>query len=174
MKRITAAITAAAMLAAGVGLCANGGQTSGGQAGSVSMEAGKPQEVSYAYNDYEQWAKLLEENQISEEFAAGMEAFSFKTGSQILSGEGGNAAYSPLSLYYAIALAGCGAEGQTEKEVLAFLGMEDKKELALQCQKLYQGYYYQQQMDAELRVAERRRFVCGFKTAMRLALESMK
>ena len=34
--------------------------------------------------------------------------------------------------------------------------------------------HYQQQMDAELRVAERRRFVCGFKTAMRLALESMK
>ena len=30
--------------------------------------------------------------------------------------------------------------------------------------------HYQQQMDAELRVAERRRFVCGFKTAMRLAL----
>ena len=34
--------------------------------------------------------------------------------------------------------------------------------------------YYQQQVDAELRVAERRRFVCGFKTAMRPALESMK
>lgn len=32
---------------------------------------------------------------------------------------------------------------------------------------------YQQQIDAELHVAERRRFVCGFKTAMRLALESM-
>lgn len=34
--------------------------------------------------------------------------------------------------------------------------------------------HYQQQVDAELCVAERRRFVCGFKTAMRLALESMK
>lgn len=34
--------------------------------------------------------------------------------------------------------------------------------------------HYQQQVDAELHVAERRRFVCGFKTAMRLALESMK
>lgn len=33
---------------------------------------------------------------------------------------------------------------------------------------------YQQQVEAELCVAERRRFVCGFKTAMRLALESMK
>ena len=33
---------------------------------------------------------------------------------------------------------------------------------------------YQQQIDAELHVAERRRFVCGFKTVMRLALESMK
>ena len=34
--------------------------------------------------------------------------------------------------------------------------------------------HYQQQVAAELRIAERRRFVCGFKTAMRLALESMK
>lgn len=34
--------------------------------------------------------------------------------------------------------------------------------------------HYQQQVAAELHVAERRRFVCGFKTAMRLALESMK
>ncbi len=33
---------------------------------------------------------------------------------------------------------------------------------------------YQQQVAAELHVAERRRFVCGFKTAMRLAMESMK
>lgn len=33
---------------------------------------------------------------------------------------------------------------------------------------------YQQMVEAELYVAERRRFVCGFKTAMRLALESMK
>lgn len=33
---------------------------------------------------------------------------------------------------------------------------------------------YQEQVEEELRVAERRRFVCGFKTAMRLALESMK
>lgn len=78
MKRITAAITAAAMLAAGVGLCANGGQTSGGQAGSVSMEAGKPQEVSYAYNDYEQWAKLLEENQISKSLPRAWKRFPLK------------------------------------------------------------------------------------------------
>ena len=33
---------------------------------------------------------------------------------------------------------------------------------------------YQQQVEAELRTAERRRFICGFKVAMRLALESMK
>ena len=33
---------------------------------------------------------------------------------------------------------------------------------------------YQQMCAESLNVAERRRFVCGFKTAMRLALESMK
>ena len=34
--------------------------------------------------------------------------------------------------------------------------------------------HYQQQIAKELQIAERRRFACGFKTAMRLALESMK
>lgn len=33
---------------------------------------------------------------------------------------------------------------------------------------------YQQMVADELILAEQRRFVCGFKTAMRLALESMK
>ena len=33
---------------------------------------------------------------------------------------------------------------------------------------------YQEMVVDELRLAEQRRFVCGFKTAMRLALESMK
>lgn len=33
---------------------------------------------------------------------------------------------------------------------------------------------YQEMVADELILAERRRFVCGFKTAMRLALESMK
>ncbi len=33
---------------------------------------------------------------------------------------------------------------------------------------------YQNMVSDELVLAERRRFVCGFKTAMRLALESMK
>lgn len=33
---------------------------------------------------------------------------------------------------------------------------------------------YQQMVTDELWLAEQRRFVCGFKTAMRLALESMK
>lgn len=39
-------------------------------------------------------------------------------------------------------------------------------------QKLFERY--QQQVAEELYLAERRRFICGFKTAMRLALESMK
>lgn len=32
---------------------------------------------------------------------------------------------------------------------------------------------YQEQMSEELHVAERRRFICGFKTAIRLMLEGM-
>lgn len=33
---------------------------------------------------------------------------------------------------------------------------------------------YQQQMEEELAVAEKKRFICGFKTAMMLARESMR
>ena len=49
---------------------------------------------------------------------------------QLLREEGG--CYSPLSLYYALALTAQGAEGQTAEELCALLGA-DKKELAKQC-----------------------------------------
>lgn len=104
-----------------------------------------PREVSLEARDIEKWQELLYENRISEEFREGLESFAFESASLVLRQEGGNVNYSPLSASYALALAGCGACGETEAEILARLHMDSREELAIQCQKLYQWLYYSEQ-----------------------------
>lgn len=64
----------------------------------------------------------------------------------LLAGDG-NLNYSPLSLYYALALAGCGAENETAAQIADCLGIQEQSQLAEQCRKLYQwiAYYGQRQ-----------------------------
>ena len=124
------------------------------QAGSkegsgMDREAEGPEAVSLAVDDYEGWNRLLEENEISQGFADGLRDFAYQSGSQVLKRETGNAVYSPLSVYYALALAGCGAEGETAKELLQALQVQDQEELAEQCRKLYQQYHYREQRTRE-------------------------
>lgn len=104
-----------------------------------------PEEVSFSEDDIKSWNQILEENQISEEFKEGLKKFAFQTGVQVLSEKEENINYSPLSLYYALALAGCGAEEESALEVLTLLGMTSQEELANQCRKLYQWFYYNEQ-----------------------------
>lgn len=101
-----------------------------------------PEYVSYSEDDWEDWKRLLEDNCISEEFSKALERFAMVSGSSVLSGTKENVNYSPLSLYYALALVGCGAEGETADEILDILGMSDQAELSEQCRKLYQYFYY--------------------------------
>ncbi len=113
--------------------------------GGRDMEAAAPEAVSFKADDFDSWNKLRNENQISEEFREAVKGFAFRSGSQILKQEQGNANYSPLSLYYTLALAGCGAEGETAAQIQDCLGIQDQTELAAQCRKLYQKYYYEEQ-----------------------------
>lgn len=53
-----------------------------------------------------------------------------------------NVNYSPLSLYYALAVAASGAEGQTQQELLDLLGVADADTLAEQCGNLYPAALY--------------------------------
>lgn len=117
----------------------------GSPAGGNDMEAHKPEEAAYSADDFDNWNKLVEDNCISDSFAEALSRFAFESGSRILSEEAGNANYSPLSLYYAMALAGSGAEGVTAAQILNSLGIGDQEQLADQCRKLYQAIYYQQQ-----------------------------
>lgn len=138
VARGSAIISAAVML---------GGCTPYSSNGSKHMEAIKVAEAGYQADDYDNWNKLLDENQISEPFHEALSQFAYQSASLVLSSEADNINYSPLSLYYALALAGCGADGETAAQITNALGIQDQNELAEQCRKLYQwiDYYEQRQ-----------------------------
>lgn len=96
--------------------------------------------VAYAFEDDRQW-DIREQNPVDDSFMAAINDFSYKTGSLILNDEGKNTNYSPLSLYYALAIAATGAENETEAELLSLLGITESQELAEQSGNLYRTLY---------------------------------
>lgn len=109
----------------------------------------EPEAVDIPADDFTAWNKLLEENECSKEFMQALTDFSYRSASQVLAQEEGNGNFSPLSLYYALALAESGAEKETDKELLSVLGMESKEELSEACRKLYQQLYYREKWQKE-------------------------
>ena len=99
----------------------------------------EPEAVSA--EDFERRSQVRENNPVSGEFVSAAQAFSYDSAARLLAEGTENRNYSPLSLYYALALAAQGAEGKTEEEMLAVLGMMDKDELAAQCGNLYRLLY---------------------------------
>lgn len=81
-----------------------------------------------------------EENPVDEAFYQSMDRFAYKTACELLDGAD-NGAYSPVSLYYALALACLGAEGETRAQLLALMGAEDTDYLAQQAGSLYRSLY---------------------------------
>lgn len=80
----------------------------------------------------EAWLKTLDKNALDTEFLDSLSRFSYTTAAAALgtsealtSSDAGNSAYSPLSLYYAFALAAQGAAGQTATEMNTLLGARD-------------------------------------------------
>lgn len=96
--------------------------------------------AAYAFGDSDTQKKLAAANPVDDEFIDAIDLFSYKTASQILMKEG-NVNYSPLSLYYALALAASGAGGETEAELLSLLGISDQATLSQQCSNLYRQLY---------------------------------
>lgn len=140
-RRIQILLTGMAVIAcASVSLI---GWAGGGK--KADMEAETPKAVNYKADDYEKWNELLEENRISDSFEEALGQFAFQSGSKVLSAEGGNVNYSPLSLYYALAIAGCGAEGETAAQITESLGGVDQSQLADQCRKFFQWITYEGQ-----------------------------
>lgn len=99
-------------------------------------------------DDWEARIALREENPLSEQFIGALNRFSYSSAAHILkeNADSKNRNYSPVSLYYALALTAQGAEGDTKAEFQDLLGMDDKDELAEACGKLFRRLYLDNQV----------------------------
>lgn len=96
---------------------------------------------AYAFEDYDAKREIREQNPVEDSFIDVINDFSYRTGALILSEEGKNINYSPLSLYYALSIAASGAENETEAQLLDLLGINDSGLLSEQCGNLYRQLY---------------------------------
>lgn len=98
-----------------------------------------PEGVSF--EDFDTKRAFRDSNPVEEDFLEAVREFSYRTASEILHETDGNITYSPLSFYYALALAGSGADSTTEEEILAILGLDSSEKLSAQCGYLYRLLY---------------------------------
>ena len=136
--RIFAFLMAAALLAAGLAGC-----------GRQSADTGPVRQLAqavYPSRDYKTEDELWEAEQKSrngatEEFIEAYGAFAGLTADELFRGSSGNVIYSPLSLYYALALSACGAEGETQAQLLGLLGWDSAEALKDDCRNLFEAFY---------------------------------
>lgn len=101
-----------------------------------------PEEPVFKTDD-ERWDANRERRQkLTESFAEAYDTFVVETTAEIFKDSKENMVYSPLSLYYALALAASGAEGSTKEEMLALLGYEDVERLAEECKTSFESLYH--------------------------------
>ncbi len=105
--------------------------------GIADTEAVKPETLLLDVNDSDGWISVLEENKVPEDFTEALAAFSFDLASEMMREGSGNEIFSPLSIAYALALAGSGAEGETADEINSAFGVTDISELSDDFRKLY-------------------------------------
>ncbi|HWQ59246.1 MAG TPA: serpin family protein [Clostridia bacterium] len=108
---------------------------------------------SIAFDDYDAQSALREANPVEESFLAALNGFAYESASKILNQDGENACYSPLSIYYALAIAAGGASGDTQKQLFDALGVEDAQTLSAQCGNLFRLLYKDNEI-VKLRLAD--------------------
>jgi len=107
--------------------------------GKVKPAAKPVYPKALGFDDYEgRWA-LREEYPVDEALWANMDAFSARAASLALGGSEDNALFSPLSLWFALALCAESAEGDTRAALLDALGLPD--EAAQSAKAVYNNLY---------------------------------
>jgi serine protease inhibitor len=119
--------------------CAGPGGNAANQAAVCIVSPQYPDGV--AFNGSDAINKTQNMNRVSTDGFSAAQAFSYNTASPILSGSKVNSCYSPISLYYALALAGTGADGQTKQEFMNLLGCSDTAQLSEDMNRLYNLLY---------------------------------
>ena len=102
-------------------------------------------------DDYEAQEKLREDNQVDEAFLDELSGFSYRSAAMLLAeGDAANENYSPISLYYALAMTRLGAAGATADEMGSVLGGADALDAARQCGHLQNLLMTSSQADVRL------------------------
>lgn len=91
--------------------------------------------------DYDAMRERRNENPVNDLTYDMIHQFSYKTAAEVFKEVETNGCYSPLSLYYALALAATGAEGTTKDELLGLLGFDNISTLSVECGNLYRLLY---------------------------------
>lgn len=105
-----------------------------------------------AFDAYDIKREVREQNPVEDNFLSALTNFSYETASAALRTVEGNANYSPLSLYFALALAGTGANGETQSQIFDLLGIFETEEISVQCGNLYRRLYTDHKI-AKLKIA---------------------
>ncbi len=109
-------------------------------------DSAEMEKSSEDYAELERQTELLrkqqEECRIEPEFSRAVNGFAKEMTPLIAEGFGENDCWSPLSAYYAFAMAGAGAKGDTQAELLELLNAKDTDWLADQCDKYYRQHYH--------------------------------
>ncbi|MCI8454110.1 MAG: serpin family protein [Lachnospiraceae bacterium] len=79
---------------------------------------------------------------VPEAFAAACQEFGVQTGSAVLKDAKSNIVYSPLGLYFSLAVAAEGAEGETRKELLNLLGYPYAENLSADAKEAFEAIYH--------------------------------
>lgn len=120
----------------------------------------------YDMNDYSARAQVNEQNPVDSSFSSAVNDFSYQTATALLKKSKGNQNYSPLSLYYALAVASTGADGNTAAQFSKLLGVTDKDTLSTQCSHLYRQLYTDNNI-GQLKIANS--VWCNQKTTLKTA-----
>ncbi|MEA5020043.1 MAG: serpin family protein [Gordonibacter sp.] len=157
--------------------CATSTQSSPGSQSSISSTYAVAQPVipeKIAEDNSEAWLKVMDENPLDEAFLSSLSAFSYRTAAAVLSQdtEGAavqdakNATYSPVSLYFALAMATQGASGDTAQQMNALLGAPDAGTVPQECGNLFRVLasdpYTTMQLANSLWMSDRDTFEQGF------------
>lgn len=144
-QQLAAAACILLILAAGISSTVLREQNRGGDKPSKTSAAVPLLKVTmpeaYAFDDYETRTQIRENNPVDDSFLNAVNTFSYETASALLTDSNKNINYSPLSLYYALALAASGADGETEQEFWDLLHVNDSETLSDQCGRLYRLLY---------------------------------
>lgn len=140
MRKMLVVLLACGMLLSAFG-CAPSEQGISSQSGEAQAANTVALPDAPKFDDWDATRAVWENNQVAETTLNGINRFSYETASRILGGENGNATYSPLSLYYALAIAASGADGTTQQELLALLNAADADQLAGECGRLFRLLY---------------------------------